>query len=180
MARLVNAVLLHLPLLAMLPGDAVAAPPLQTREASGYLGLSGEQARRLHGLRHAWAQERQQLQAQVAKTADLADLCARSRARQAELMTQARELLDREQLQRLALLEQAWQLQPKVEAAQALLLLPATQRGAPAGLPQGSVETEFSYRRVAAAVLSGCPVDRVFPGTEDPKPPNAPRGKPQP
>lgn len=89
----------------------------------------------------------------------LARLCQQSRQLSTEHQAQMRRLLGDTQLQRLAQLEQAFQLMPVVLSAQAAGLLDDRLTVAPEGFRQFQVSHEVSFRSVAAKALPGCPAD---------------------
>lgn len=139
------------------------------RDAFSFLGLSATQIEVVRSVRADHARALLALTGQAAqlvadKTAAPSDtearlmkLCQRSQAVDAAQRARLRAPLSEEQLQRLTQLEQALNLLPVIESAQAAGLIADRTRLPLVGLPSGSVEAEYSWRRVAALPLPGCP-----------------------
>lgn len=145
------------------------------REAADYLQLSGEQRSQLGRVR---GEHEQQMAGLVRRDRDLRgkrdqqglqQLCAESRQAHEGLQGRLRALLSAPQLERLAVLEQAFSLMPIVESAQAAGLVSDRLSTAPAGLPQQQVSVDVSFVRAAPAALPGCPAvqQEVRPGMVD-------------
>ncbi len=151
---------------------------LLVRDMARYLELGADQLQSLSRLDTEWSAhlaqraERARLveaalaQASAARapdrrrideqTRELEALCVQTHERQAELMRQARLLLNGDQLTKLAALEQAFALMPIIQSAQAAHLLAPTLSVAPAGMPDGTVFAEVAFQRAAPALLPGC------------------------
>ena len=182
----------------MLPSAATAEVPdrLLARDAVRYLELTAEQVTVLTGIHASWLDYRAsaalragrieaaltaKVKARDAKTdsavgsqqqaqqqAELETICTQSQTRRQKTMVEVRALLKPSQITKLAALEQAFNLMPIVQSAQSVNLLSAALTGPPAGLPQGSVDVEFSYVRSIAVPLPGCHASRdvVYPEVE--------------
>ena len=178
----------------MPPSAATAEMPdrLLARDAIRYLELTAEQVAALTGIHAAWLDYRAnaalgagrieaalkvKVKARDTKTdsavlsqrqAELESICTQSQTRRQKTMVEARALLKPAQITKLAALEQAFNLMPIVQSAQSINLLSGELTGPPAGLPQGSVDVEFSYVRSIAVPLPGCLASRqmVYPEVE--------------
>ena len=178
----------------MLPSAATAQVPdrLLARDAVRYLELTAEQVTAMTGIHASWLDYRAsaalragrieaaltaKVKARDAKTdpaariqqqAELETICTQSQTRRQKTMVEVRALLKPAQITKLAALEQAFNLMPIVQSAQSVNLLSAALTGPPAGLPQGSVDVEFSYVRSIAVPLPGCLASRqmVYPEVE--------------
>ncbi len=146
---------------ATLPATATATPatPPAWREAAQHLDLSPDQSRRMAVALQPWNAHL----ARHAGNPEATTLCERSRQLEREARDSARALLTPAQLSRLAQLEQAFLLMPVVESAQNALLLSATLRAPPLGLPQGQADQMIRYQRSAPMPLPGCPAQREEP-----------------
>ena len=173
-------------LLAMLSGVVTAGVPdrLLARDAVRYLELTAEQVTALTSIHAAWLEDRAsaalrasrieaalnvKVKARDAKTdpavrsqqhAELETICTQSQMRRQKMMVEVRALLKPAQITKLAALEQAFNLMPIVQSAQSVNLLSAALTAPPPGLPQGSVEVEFSYVRSSIVPLPGCVASR--------------------
>lgn len=95
-------------------------------------------------------------------TSALAQLCQQSQELRARQRAQARQLLNPRQLDKVALLEEAFALMPMVEAAQAAGLVANHLDVPPAGFSGGMVTVATGWLRTPAVALPGCSATRVL------------------
>jgi len=160
------------------------------RDVARYLDLTVEQVTRLVRIDTGWSSYRaerslraRQLQDEIDAEArksnadraglkqrnlELETICRHARERRAQVLHEARAVLNPGQVAKLAQLEQAFALMPIIESAQALNLMPNSLSGPPPGMPEGTVETQFTFTRGKPDALPGCPAmaQRIYPGVE--------------
>lgn len=169
--------LLALAVAGVLPAPAAELSPRSDRaawrDAASFLDLSTTQMAAMRAAHAEYTRELQELSGQaqalgarkaaVPSVTDAANpaLCQRSQALNAAYRTKVRAPLSDAQLKRLAQLEQAMELLPYIESAQAAGLIADRIKLPVVGLPLGTVEADYIWRRQAATPLPGCPASVV-------------------
>ena len=171
---------LLVPSLVLLSSSTEAQVPerLLARDAVRYFELTAEQVKALTGIHASWldycakaTQRASRIETEIdvkaqgekydpvvrsQRYAELDSICEQAVTRRRKSMAESRALLKPAQMTKLAALEQALTLMPIIQSAQSVNLLSGILTGPPAGMPDGTLEVEFSYVRSTVVLLPGC------------------------